>query len=177
MSTKIIPLNNKNIKSEEEEDSNSAKSMMMEMAIDTFMGDSGMQGKLTGLMKVFSKPAFKKLVEFLKNDSIRIMMYQDVSTGDVVFHKFKIKDDTSEEPKQGEFKVTTADGRKVILNPNGTWREVAFDEPDSSVILEFLFTAVEEDDILFKINENDLDNLDNLAKQAMSKFGGMKMEF
>lgn len=182
MSGAIIPLNNKNSNQSEKADADDAKNMMMEMAVETFMNDpamNGMKNKFGGVLKLIAKPAFRQFLKMLGNDETRFMVYVDYETGDIVIHKFKIKPDTSEEPKEGsgEMKVTAPDGRKIMIHPNGTWREVAFNEPDSSVILEFKYTPEEEGDILLRVNEKDLENTDELIKHVIAKFGGVKMGF
>lgn len=138
--SKIISLNSHNLQ-EEKEESNDAKSLMMESMIDAAMNDPGIKDKVTKLFSLFARPAFKQLLKMLGDDETRFMMYKDRDSGLVVFHKFKCKD------------------------------EVKDDETESSVIKEFSFTEVDQDKDIFTIDENDLESMDVLAKKVMSKFG------
>lgn len=168
--SKIIPLN------VQKEEASEAKAMMMESLIDTAFNDPMIRQKATKLFGIFAKPAFRQLVGLLGEDEMRLMMYKDAATGMIVFHKLKVKPDTSADAneEQGEMKVTTPDGRKVILKADGTWKEIPFDEQDSSVILEFMFTNADAEKDLFTIEESDLGSLDVLIKKVATKFG-MKM--
>lgn len=137
---KIIPLNGSNLKQEKEE-SNDAKSLMMETMIDAAMNDPMIKDKVTKLFSLFAKPAFKQLLGMLGEDETRFMMYRDRDTGLVVFHKFKVKDNVDE------------------------------NETESSVIKDFSFTDPDPEKDIFTIDENDLESMDVLAKKIMSKFG------
>lgn len=125
----------------QKEEASEAKGIMMEAVIDGIFSDPKLKDKATKLFSIFAKPAFIQFLNMLGNDEIRFMVYKDVQTGLIVFHKFKVKD------------------------------EVIEGETESSVIKDFSFTDPDPDKDIFTISEDDLGSIDVLIKKVATKFG------